>query len=140
MRLDSRQQMMDYLGAKQRNIMWSWCAANDEERKVYFSLWQDTRKKRNGEDQPSYVVQGPDWGIDAKTGKPSAARKDHDEKLALVFEQGYQPFGYLVVAKDVNAEPREIEKTKTSFIFELKVRRCSDGRVLAYPVRRIEIG
>lgn len=35
MRLDSRQQMMDYLGAKQRNVMWSWCAVNDDERKVY---------------------------------------------------------------------------------------------------------
>jgi hypothetical protein len=29
---------MDYLGAKQKNFVWSWCGVNDEERKVYFSV------------------------------------------------------------------------------------------------------
>jgi hypothetical protein len=35
-RFTSRTQLMDYLGAKQRNVVWSWCAVNDEEKKVYF--------------------------------------------------------------------------------------------------------
>jgi hypothetical protein len=30
---------MQHLGAKQRNVVWSWCAVNDEERKVYLSVW-----------------------------------------------------------------------------------------------------
>lgn len=45
MRPDNRSQLMSYLGAEQRNTVWSWCAVNEEEKKVYLSVWQDTRKK-----------------------------------------------------------------------------------------------
>src|SRR4051812_23093695 len=46
--LTSRSQLMEYLGAKQLNTVWSWCAVNDEERKVYLSIWTDTKEKRDG--------------------------------------------------------------------------------------------
>jgi hypothetical protein len=54
---------MEYLGAKQRNVVWSWCAVNDEERKVYLSVWLDTAKKRDGQ-RLSYIIQEPDWGVE----------------------------------------------------------------------------
>ncbi len=131
---------MDYLGAEQRNTVWSWCAVNEEEKKVYLSIWEDTRKRRDNEDRASYVIQRADWGIDDTSGNRSAARKDHDEKLSKILDDGYAAYGYLVIAKDVAAHPREIEKTKTSFIFTLELKECPNGTILAYPISRIEIG
>ncbi len=135
---ENRLQLMEYLGAKQKNTVWSWCAVNDEERKVYFSVWVDTRAKRDGA-RVSYIIQEPIWGVDQDTGSKSAARKDHDEKLSLVFNEGYEAYGYFIEAKDENAHPREIGNTKTSFIFSLELERQKDGSVLAYPKTRIEI-
>lgn len=129
---------MDYLGAKQRNTVWSWCAVNEEERKVYFSMWEDTHSKdSNGNHQ--YLIQELYWGVDESTGSKSAARNDHDEKLALVFESDYQPFGYIVVAKDRHASPREIEETRTGFVFELELIRESSGSIRARVVNRINL-
>ena len=108
-RFTSRTQLMDYLGAKQRNVVWSWCAVNDEEKKVYFSLWSDMRKKRDGA-RVSYLIQEPNWGVDPKNGSESAARKDHDEKLVLALERGYEAYGYVVEAEDTGVESRKIEK------------------------------
>lgn len=137
-RFTSRTQLMDYLGAKQRNVVWSWCAINEEERKVYFSLWSDLRKKRDGV-RVSYLVQEPNWGVDPKSGSKSAARKDHDEKLVLALERGYEAYGYVVEAEDTRAEPRKIESTAASFIFQLDLEKREDGTVLGYPVARISI-
>lgn len=134
----NRSQLMEYLGAKQKNTVWSWCAVNEEERKVYLSVWLDTAKKRDA-NRLSYVIQEPDWGLDEATGSVSAARKDHDEKLALIFSEGFEPFGYFIEAKDRNARPRQIEDTKTGFIFSLELEKLPDGTVLGYLKHRIEI-
>lgn len=80
---------MNYLGAKQRNTVWSWCAVNEEEKKVYLSVWEDTRAKRNEDDRTSYLIQEPHWGVNEQTGKKSAARKDHDDNLSKIFDSGY---------------------------------------------------
>ena len=135
---ENRLQLMEHLGAKQKNTVWSWCAINEEERKVYFSVWVDTRAKRDGK-RDSYIVQGPDWGVDDNTGSMSAARKDHDEKLSLIFDEGYEAYGYFIEAKDEKAHPREIGHTRTSFIFLLELERQKDGSVLGYPKKRVEI-
>ena len=129
---------MEYLGAKQKNVVWSWCAINDEERKVYLSVWLDTAEKRNGA-RLSYVIQEPDWGVDEASGALSPARKDHDEKLALVFEHGYEPYGYFIEAKDRSARPRQIGDTKTGFVFLLELERLPNGTILGYLKRRIEV-
>lgn len=136
--LDNRSQMMKNLGAQQKNTVWSWCAVNNEERKVYFSMWEDTRTK-DGQGTIRYLIQEPSWGVDAATGKKAAARKDHDEKLALVFEKDYQPFGYVVVAKNTSSHPRVIEETKTGFIFELELERKSNGNIYARVISRINL-
>ncbi len=137
-RLANRSQLMDHLGAKQKNTVWSWCAVNEEERMVYLSVWMDTRAKRDGV-RVSYVIQEPDWGVDPTTGSKSAARKDQDEKLSLIFDKGYEAYGYFIEAKDTTANPREIESTSTSFIFSFDLERQPDGSILGYPKARIEI-
>lgn len=137
-RPENRAQLMRYLGATQKNEVWSWCAVNHEERKVYFSVWTDTVGMRDGK-RRSYVIQEPHWGVDDATGKFKPARVDHDEKLALVFDQGYESFGYFIEAKDKNAHPRQIEETKTGFVFSLELERLENGDILGYLKQRIEI-
>ena len=137
-KLENRSQLMGYLGAQQRNTVWSWCAVDHEDKKVYFSLWDDTRQKRDG-DRFSYLVQEPHWGIDPETGRVKPARRDHDEKLDLAFAHGYEVFGYVVVAKDIKVVPREIEETKTGFVFALDLERVDNGSILGYPTTRINI-
>lgn len=139
MRSTSRQQLMNKLNAKQKNPMWSWCGINEENKKVYFSIWEDKRERRGNDNKASYIVQEPHWGIDEQSGVVSPARKDHDEKISLALDGDYHAFGYIVVAKDPKAKPREIGRTKTSFIFELELKKCPDGTIIAYPERRIEI-
>jgi hypothetical protein len=129
---------MKYLGATQRNEVWAWCGVNHEERKVYLSVWTDKSVERDGK-RRTYVLQEPHWGKDAETGKFKPARTDQDEKLKLVFDQGYEAFGYFIEAKDKNAIPREIEETKTGFIFSLRLERLADGVVLGHLGQRIEI-
>jgi hypothetical protein len=130
---------MDYLGAKQLNTVWSWCAVNEDEKKVYLSVWEDTREKRGNDAKPSYLIQEPNWGLSEQAGSKTGARNDHDDKLSKIFNEGYEPFGYFVVAKDVNSHPREIAHTKTSFIFSLELKKLEDGTIICYPVKRIEI-
>jgi hypothetical protein len=56
-----------------------------------------------------------------------------------LFDHDYEPYGYFIEAKDRNARPREIEDTKTGFIFSLELERLQDGTILGYLKNRIEI-
>lgn len=137
-RPENRLQLMEYFGAEQKNTVWSWCAVNEEERKVYLSVWTDHRQTLEGDSRPSYVLQKPNWGLKEGITK-SAARNDHDEKFAKIFDEGYEAFGYFVEARDKNKIPREIESTKTSFIFRLELKRQDDGSIIGYLLDRIEV-
>ena len=132
----NRSQLMAYLGAVQTNPMWSWCGVNEEERKVYFSVWADHVSQVAG--VPTYTLQEPHWGV-GPDGRHSAARNDQDKKLALVFDQGYEAWAYFVEAKDRRAVPREIESTRTGFVLQLQVSRADDGSVTGTAIRRVEI-
>ncbi|ENQ5771699.1 hypothetical protein ACOW3S_003480 [Vibrio fluvialis] len=136
MKLENRSQLMDYLGAEQRNVVWSWCAVNETERKVYLSVWTDFKTNIDG--KMAYILQEPAWGLN-ENGHFSPARNDHDEKLGKIFSEGYESYGYFVEVKDKNAEPREILYTKTSFIFSLELERLESGVIIGYPKKRIEI-
>ena len=136
---ENRSQLMEYFGAKQKNTVWSWCAINDEQKSIYFSVWTDFRNKLGKKDRDYYIVQEPHWGLNEESGSLSAARKDHDEKLQKAFEEGYATFGYFVEAKDKTAVPREIAHTKTSFVFSLELERLENGAVIGYPLQRIEV-
>lgn len=133
----NRSQLMERLGAKQLNTVWSWCGVNEDERKVYFSVWTDKHCVHNGES--GYIIQEPDWGVSEGTGNKSAARNDQDASLFKVFEEGYEPLGYFIVAKDRFAHPREIAETRTSFVMKLKLSRLDDGSIVGTPLDRIEI-
>lgn len=131
----NRSQLMDYFGAVQLNTVWSWCAVNESERSVYLSIWTDHVEKVNG--VTTYTLQGPTWGMES--GRKSAARNDHDEKLSLVFDHGYKAFGYFIEAKDRTAIPREIADIRTSFVIEMQLSKSEDGWVTGTPIRRIEV-
>lgn len=136
---ENRVQLMEYFGATQKNVMWSWCAVNEEEKGVYLSVWTDNKGDFENNNSQSYILQEPDWGVNSESGSKSAARNDQDEKLSKIFNENYTAFGYFVEAKDKKSIPREIEYTKTSFIFELKLKKLNDGTVIGYPIRRIEV-
>ncbi|MDZ7842615.1 MAG: hypothetical protein U5R46_17590 [Gammaproteobacteria bacterium] len=136
MKAENRSQLMDQLGAVQANTVWSWCAVNDEERKVYFSVWADLVHKHAGENR--YTIQEPGWGID-EAGCRSPARNDHDEKLRLVFEQGYEPYGYFIEAQDPTAHPRQIAGIRTSFVMRLRLVRADGGSIYGVPLERVEL-
>lgn len=136
-RPENRTQLMRRLGAKQVNDMWSWCAVNEAERKVYLSIWTDNVRKENG--KTTFVIQEPHWGLDDVTGASKAARKDQDAKLALIFDEGYEPYGYFIDPVDRNAHPRKIANTHTSYIMLLEIDRADDGSVIGSLVKRIEV-
>lgn len=136
-RPQNRSQLMDRLGAVQLNTVWSWCGVNESEKKVYFSIWTDNTYTHNGE--KGYIIQEPDWGVSDETGNKSAARNDQDAKFALVFDHGYEPHGYFIVAKDRTAHPREIADTRTSFVVRLQLETLQDGSIVGIPRDRVEV-
>ena len=138
-RIESRSQLMKRLGAKPQNSDGGWCAVNEGEKKVYLSIWTDSRAQRNGDGRVSYLVQEPHWGICNQTGEANPARERHDDNLRKVFEDGYEAYGYFVVADDPAAEERSIKETKPSFIFSFDLEKQSDGTVLGYPQYRLEM-
>ena len=94
-RFASRKALMDVVGASQFHQRLAWCGVNHKERKVYFSMWTDRRVENAG--VVSYTIQELHWGVDAQ-GRKDASRKDHDKKLALVQDDGYEAWGYLIGA------------------------------------------
>lgn len=136
-RPENRLQLMQYFGASQFNDRLAWCGANYAEKKAYFSIWTDNIHTQNG--RKGYLIQEPYWGVSDETDRKSAARNDHDAKISLVFEQGYEAFGYFIVAKDRTAHPRDIAETRTSFVVRLQLEVLPDGSIFGFPIGRIEI-
>ena len=134
---DNRLQLMQRLGATQRNTLWSWCGVNESERKVYFSIWTDNLCPEAG--KHCYYIQEEEWGMDDQSGRKKPARNDQDEKLALVFEHGYEPYGYFIEAVDRTAQPRKIAKTTTSFVVQLDLDKRSDGSIVGTVIKRIPV-
>ena len=135
-RPENRSQLMDRLGAIQLNTVWSWCGVNEDKRRVYFSIWADNLIKDAA--PRTYKIQEPDWGVSENGGK-SAARNDQDAKLALVFENGFEAWGYFIEAKDRTAHPREIASTATSFVVRLTLSKRIDGTIAGQIIERVEI-
>lgn len=133
----NRSQLMARLGAVQLNTVWSWCAVNEAEKTVYFSIWTDNTHTHNGE--KGYLIQKPSGDADGEEATRSAARNDRNAKFALVFERGYEAYGYFIVAKDRFAQPREIAETRTSFVMKLRLERLEDGSIWAVAIDRLEI-
>jgi hypothetical protein len=120
-RFASRKALMDFLGAEQANPYWAWCGVDHEGRKVYFSMWTNTREEKAG--VVTYTIQGPDWGVD-DNGRKNASRSDHDKKLALVLTKGYEAWGYLIEQDDRawrRDQVTKIEATVTNRIYQLRL-------------------
>lgn len=136
-RAENRSQMMDKLGAVQLNTVWSWCAVNESEKKVYFSAWVDCKLKIDG--KLHYLIQEPNWGLEESSGTFSPARNDQDVKLRLVFEEAYESYLYFIEAEDPMVHPRSIKAIRTSFVFKADIKRLDSGNVVALPIQRIEL-
>ena len=132
----NRSQLMEHFGATQLNTVWSWCAVNEQEKSVYLSVWTDHVEKIDG--VTTYTLQGPAWGVDG-AGRKSAARNDHDQKISLVLDHGYNAYAYFIEAKDRAAIPREIADIRTSFVMEMQLSKSDSGWVTGVPIRRIEV-
>ena len=132
----NRLQLMKRLGAVQANTVWAWCAVNTAQQRVYFSVWTDHVQQHDG--QTTYLLQEPHWGLDEQ-GRMSPARKDQEEKLALVFDEGFRAYAYFIEAKDRNAPKREIAATRTTFVMQMRLSRTDAGCVVGTPVSREEI-
>ena len=59
----------------------------------------DTYTREENAGVVSYTIQGPEWGIDDK-GRKNASRSDHDKKLAMMLNNGYEAWGYLIEQDD----------------------------------------
>jgi hypothetical protein len=134
----SRSAFLDKFGAEQANTVWAWAAVNHDEKICYFSAWTDKREKDN-EGAAYYVVQEDFWGRGVGHEKSKLGRNDQDEKFDLVFKHGYSARIYFVDAENVNAVPRSIKSTRTSFVFKADLIK-EPGRIIAYPQKdgRIE--
>jgi len=138
-RFASRKALMDFLGAEQANPYWAWCGVDHDERKVYFSMWTYTREENAG--AVSYTIQGPDWGVDAK-GRKNASRSDHDKKLALVLNDGYEAWGYLIEQDDriwERDQVTKIEVTVTNRIYQLQLAVHQDGSVHGVITKEVQL-
>ena len=109
---------------------------DEDGRKVYLSLWTHTREEINN--QYRYLVQQEWWGKN-ENGTYGAQRRDHDKLLEKVLKQGYEAYGYCVVAKDRLNPVKEIKKTITSFIFKLRIEQEDNGDIFGYVIDRIEM-
>jgi hypothetical protein len=135
----SRSQLMKRLGAKPQNSDGGWCTVNEPDKKVFLSIWTDSRDRRPGDKEVSYLVQEPDWGICSHTGEKSQARKRHDDNLQKVFDEGYGAYGYFVVPDQATGGERQVKETKTSFIFSFELAKKDDGTVVGYPRYRLDM-
>jgi hypothetical protein len=126
----SRTTFLDKFGADQVNIVWAWAAVNHAEQICYFSAWTDRREKDN-EGLPYYVVQEDHWGRGVGHEKSKLGRNDQDEKFDLVFNHGYSARIYFVDAENVDAVPRSIKNTRTSFVFGVDL--IKEPGIIAYP-------
>ncbi|HCG5592894.1 hypothetical protein OTK59_12350 [Vibrio natriegens] len=96
---ENRKQLLDMLGATQKNVQWSWCAVDDTNKRVFFSIWeQEKLHEKNRYDTKAYLIQQPWWGVDENL-KSTKSRNDHNEKLRLYFECGYSAYGYILKRK-----------------------------------------
>ena len=135
-RAENRSQMMRKLNAKLINPQWAWCAVNEDEKKVYLSVWVDLVEDHEGSSR--YLLQEPNWGVE-ESGEISKSRKDLNEKMRLISEEGYETFGYFVEAIDPDASPREIKETRTSFVMRLELTTEDNGCIYGVPVERISL-
>lgn len=96
---ENRKQLLELLGATQKNVQWSWCAVDEKHKRVFFTVWNQEQLNKNHKKDPLiYLVQQPWWGIN-ETGNNSASRNDHNEKLRLYFQEKYTAYCYILKRK-----------------------------------------
>ena len=131
----SRAEFLGRFGAVQKNVHWAWAAVNEDQRICYFSAWTDFHHTDENGDK-YYTIQQPHWGQNSVQN--TFGRKDQDEKFRLVFEQGYLPRIYFVEVVDKTQKPRQIKRTLTSFVCDVRLVETPE-EIRAYLTKRIEL-
>ncbi|HCE4545002.1 hypothetical protein [Vibrio parahaemolyticus] len=128
----NRYQLMNALGATQRNIYWSWCAEDKDNKRLFFTAWEHENIAPTGE-EPIFIIQHPKWGI-KDNGKFSNSRKDHNDKIQKYFDgldasnldvPKHTAYCYFTHAK-INREDKsnydiEIRKVLRNYIYEINL-------------------
>ncbi|HCG9065880.1 TPA: hypothetical protein NKB39_001783 [Vibrio parahaemolyticus] len=126
----NRYQLMQALGATQRNIYWSWCAEDKDNKRLFFTAWEHENIAPKGED-PIFIIQQPWWG-EKESGSLSASRSDHNKKLAKYFKGinstdkcgQFTAYCYVSKAKTLKNStkvslPVELEYINTNYIYQI---------------------
>ena len=75
-------------------------------------------------------------------GRKNASRSDHDKKLSLVLNDGYQAWGYLIEQDDRVWERdhiTKIEATVTNRIYQLRLAVLQDGSVQGVVTNEVQL-
>lgn len=110
---------------------WCWCAVDHSSKRVFFTMWDDLQYGHSH----TYVIQEPHWGVDDRDvdhAQMVVYRKDQDDKLRLVFDEGYTPYGYFITALNPRADLayRQRAVRQYSSYFDIDVERLEDGTVV----------
>jgi len=112
MKGDSRTTLWKRLGCFPKNPQWSWCAANDKEKKVIFQVWKDHFEP----DKNRYLFMSRDWTRDSSK---DMGFNDALEKITLLNKE-YQLLVTFATAVDPKLSPR-----KTKCINDTLYSECS---------------
>ena len=122
---------MRKLGAKQKNIVWSWCAVNHDNKRVYLSTWIDKITDEG------YILRHADHDLLVDPSHP--AYKDQAEKFDLIRNEGYEAWGYFIEAEDTTVIPRKIKRTVSGFVIRFDMDFKESGEVIGKMKGREEV-
>lgn len=115
------------LGAKLRNVRWSW-GATDPTGRVFLRVWDD---QVVNDEQGRYILVARNPTPSSKPG----SRERHEHIAAL--RAGAEGFGVVCHAVDPQARPRTIEAFKKDILFRLGPLRDTEDGILALVVDEV---
>jgi len=121
----SQARFFEFLGAPLRNTRWSWGAVRPKDGAVILREWKDHIFERGGERYARV------WWLAA--GRPPARELGARERLAHLDRIRAGAAGYIVVvvAGDVDAQPRKIVQVLASHLHPIEELTEIDGHVCA---------
>ncbi len=102
------------LGAPLHNTVWSWGAVRPTDGVIFLRCWTDTIRRIGIDKQQMIEVQWPENEV--RKSKPGWLERN--EHLARA-RAGSPAYAVMVTARNVNANPREIDFYNAKEVFEL---------------------
>lgn len=114
-------QFCSEVGLPLKNERWSWCAINHERKQAVFTVWEDRL------DKPARDRIDFSWLADPSRTENGA--REFRRVILEVIESGYDAYGILCEAADVDARPRKRKRFEKELLL-LKVSK-EDDRFIA---------